>query len=42
MNAVLDCIPCLVRLAAEAVRLSFAGVSHRSDIMRCVLSEVAR
>ena len=42
MNAALDCIPCLVRLAAEAVRLSFPGVSHRSDLMRCVLSEVAR
>lgn len=40
MNTALDCIPCFVRQAAEAVRLSVADESRRADIMRSVLSEL--
>jgi uncharacterized protein with ATP-grasp and redox domains len=41
MNTSLDCIPCFVRQAAEAVGLSVADESRRADIMRSVLSQLA-
>lgn len=40
MKTNLDCIPCLVRQAAEAVRLSVADESRQADIMRSLLPQL--
>jgi len=41
MNTALDCIPCFVRQATEAVSLCVPDVSRRTEIMRCILSDIA-
>ncbi len=38
----MDCIPCFVRQAAEAVSMCIADESRRTEIMRCILSDIAQ
>ncbi len=42
MNTGIDCIPCFVRQAAEAVGFCVADESRRAVVMRHILSELAR
>jgi uncharacterized protein with ATP-grasp and redox domains len=42
MKNVVDCIPCLVRQASEAVAFCVTDGGRRADIMRRVLSELGR
>lgn len=41
MNTSLDCIPCFVRQAAEAIGLCVAEPSRRAELMRSILSDLA-
>ncbi|MFO7534113.1 MAG: ARMT1-like domain-containing protein [Kiritimatiellia bacterium] len=41
MKTALDCIPCFVRQASEAVGYCVPDEHHREHIMRCLLSEIA-
>jgi uncharacterized protein with ATP-grasp and redox domains len=42
MKKIVDCIPCLVRQASEAIAFCVTDGARRADIMRHVLSELAR
>jgi len=42
MKTVVDCIPCFVRQASEAIALCVSDDARRAEVMRRVLSELAR